>query len=585
MSHRLTRILGVAALVVGLSPLAAPSPAAAYTNTCGSGYSQLCEVTLSQTSPIVLSRGVPMTPLVATTNVDAPADRSTLYKFVTDLNSGYQKWAEFSAFGGTPSWRAWSDSSSTTSGLPAGLSLALSGPSPWAMTISGTPTQTGTFLYEVFVSDAPSSQPGYQAAQLLFTIQVVADTTAPTLTSAVIPADGDEIVLTFDENVAFANANGWGSFEILVDGVLRTVDVNGTLRGLAGSTTVSGSTITFGLRAPIEAGAVVTLDYTVPGTDPIEDLAGNDAAPVSGQAVTNNSTQDLIAPTLSSAAVSADGETIDLTYAEALDATGTIDPTAFAVDVDGETATVGSVGVSGQTVTLALDADSTIEQGATVTLDYTVPVGDSIEDLAGNAAAALTDEPVTNNSTHDLTAPALESAEVDETGTAIVLTFDEDLANTDVQDRSRQGLPQASDFSVTVDGTTVAASQVAIVDDTVTVSLSSVVFVGQVVTLDHTPGTGRELVDAFGNAVGPMSAAPVTNRSTTPIPTPPVSPEDTPTAPSTPAAAETAAETVPDAPSESVLPATGSDGRLLAITILAIALGAFITPLSRRRSH
>ena len=50
---------------------------------------------------------------------------------------------------------------------------------------------------------------------------------------------------------------------------------------------VAGSTVTLTLATAVQAGQTVTLDHT-PGANPIQDAAGNDSAPLDGQAVTNN---------------------------------------------------------------------------------------------------------------------------------------------------------------------------------------------------------------------------------------------------------------------------------------------------------
>jgi len=94
--------------------------------------------------------------------------------------------------------------------------------------------------------------------------------------------------------------------------------------------------------------------------------------------------------------------------------------------------------------------------------------------------------------------------------------------------------------------------------------------------------SGRELVDAFGNAVGPMSATPVANRSSTPVPTPPATPQDTPTAP---AGAERPAETPAEAPAaaEVALPATGTRTNPAVIGAILLLLGAIVSPFARRR--
>jgi len=104
---------------------------------------------------------------------------------------------------------------------------------------------------------------------------------------------------------------------------------------------------------------------------------------------------DSAAPALLSAVVDGAGTTITLTYGEALD-TGSI-PASGASSLAGTARTVSSVAVSGSAVTLTLSGE--ILPGVTgITVSYT-PGGAPIQDLAGNDAAALVAQAVTNNST------------------------------------------------------------------------------------------------------------------------------------------------------------------------------------------
>jgi head-tail adaptor len=102
------------------------------------------------------------------------------------------------------------------------------------------------------------------------------DTTAPTLTSATIAADGVTLTLVFDE-------------EVTDDASFAGFTLSGTF-GAATATYSSGKgsdEIVLTVSREIGLTETVTLDYT-PGT--VEDWAGNALAAFSGTAVTNNST-------------------------------------------------------------------------------------------------------------------------------------------------------------------------------------------------------------------------------------------------------------------------------------------------------
>ena len=110
-------------------------------------------------------------------------------------------------------------------------------------------------------------------------------------------------------------------------------------------------------------------------------------------------TSDTTAPALQTATI--DGATLRLIYDEDLDAASTPAAADFAVTVGSASRALASatpVAVSGRTVTLTLA--TAVLADDTVTVSYTVPTESGampIQDDDGNAAAALTDEAVTNN--------------------------------------------------------------------------------------------------------------------------------------------------------------------------------------------
>jgi uncharacterized repeat protein (TIGR02059 family) len=112
---------------------------------------------------------------------------------------------------------------------------------------------------------------------------IVIDTTAPTFSSAVLNSAGTQITLTYSETLSTSPITT-SRFTVSDSGTAVTVS----------SVPISGSTITLSLASVINSGRVVTLSYTDPtvGDDlgAIQDFVGNDAASLSSQNVTNNST-------------------------------------------------------------------------------------------------------------------------------------------------------------------------------------------------------------------------------------------------------------------------------------------------------
>jgi hypothetical protein len=108
-----------------------------------------------------------------------------------------------------------------------------------------------------------------------------ADVTAPTLSSAVINAAGTSLTLTYNEALDTGSVPALGAFTLA-----------GTiLAALTGTPNVTGSTVVLTLAPGVTVGETgITISYTAGGS-PIQDLAGNDAANLVTQAVTNNSTR------------------------------------------------------------------------------------------------------------------------------------------------------------------------------------------------------------------------------------------------------------------------------------------------------
>ena len=311
------------------------------------------------------------------------------------------------------------------------------------------------------------------------------DSTAPVLTAATV--DAATLTLTYDEALDADSTPAASAYTVTVDGATRAVS------GVA----VSGSAVTLTLSSAVTFGQTVTLDYAVPDSNPIRDAAGNAAAALTDQPVANE-TRDTTAPVLTAATV--DGATLTLTYDEALDADSTPAAAAYTVTVAGTARAVSGVAVSGSAVTLTLS--SAVTFGQAVTLDYAVPDSNPVQDPAGNDAAALTDQPVANE-TRDTTAPVLTAATVN--GATLTLAYDEAL--------DADSTPAAAAYTVTVAGTARAVDGVAVSGSAVTLTLSSAVTSGQAVTLDYAVPNANPIQDAAGNDAAALTGQAVANET------------------------------------------------------------------------
>ena len=212
------------------------------------------------------------------------------------------------------------------------------------------------------------------------------ETVVPTFSSAAVPTGGTTLVVTCSENMAVGAGGGNG----------MTVTASGGAVTLTYAS-VSTNTVTYNTSRTIQAGEILSnLSYTQP-TNGLEDASnnGNDLASFSGQAVTNNSTADAIAPVYQSSAIAADGDSISITYGEAV-TVGAGGNTGYTISASGGASTLTYSSGDG-TTTLVYTLSRTIDYGETITLSYTNP-GNGIEDAAGNDVANLSAESVTNGS-------------------------------------------------------------------------------------------------------------------------------------------------------------------------------------------
>ncbi|WP_434082435.1 SwmB domain-containing protein [Comamonas antarctica] len=385
------------------------------------------------------------------------------------------------------------------------LTLATPVPTGVPVTVAYTDPGPGNDL------DAIQDAAGNDAASLAPTAvnNAVPDTTPPAFVAAATSADGATLVLSYDEALDAANPPAPGAF---------TVTVNGA-PVLVGSVAVAGSTVVLTLASAVTAGAAVSVAYADPSTGndaaALQDAAGNDVVDLPATAV-NNLVPDGTSPTFVSAATSADGAALVLSYDQPLDAANPPGAGSFSVTVGGVPILVAGVAIDGVNVVLTLATP--VPHGAVVTVAYTDPSNgndaNAIQGVAGNDAASLLPVSVANQ-VPDTAAPNFVSAQTSADGAALVLTYDEAL--------DAASLPAAGSFAVTVDGVPVAVNGVAVNGSSVVLTLATPVANGAVVRLAYTdPSAGNDpnaIQDAAGNDAASLGPVGVSN--TVPDATPP----------------------------------------------------------------
>ncbi len=332
------------------------------------------------------------------------------------------------------------------------------------------------------------------------TSHAVMNKTAPKLTGAEV--NGAKLTLTYDGNLDESSVPAKTAFTVKA-GVYVPPGANPS------SVTISGKVVTLTLATAASHGETVTVSYT-PGANPIKDTSGNAAAGFTGKGVTN-STPDTTAPTLLPQPLGAavNGETLTLTYNENLDESSVPADSAFTVKVDGSEVNLlptprTPVAISGAVVTLRLIGG--VKHGQKVTVSYTAPDTDLIQDIVGNKAGDLTDRAVMNR-TADITGPKLAGAVV--TDAVLRLTYNENLDESSV--------PPAADFTVKADSNVVLLANtnpVSISGRVVTLMLGRVVTNVEAVRVSYVVRGDYPIQDTSYNAAEDFTNQKVTNGST-----------------------------------------------------------------------
>ena len=319
--------------------------------------------------------------------------------------------------------------------------------------------------------------------------------------------DGATLTLTYGEPLDGSSTLAAGDFTVSGGDQARTVS----------NAAVSGSAVALTLDLAVEHGETgITVSYT-PGTNPIRDVAGNDAEALSRESVTNE-TPDTTSPEVSSLAISSNPGS-DQTYAaeDVIEVTATFSET---VEVTGTPQLRLKVGSSNRTADYlrGTDTDELVfgyevadghedTDGVSIEAGRIALSGGSIKDEADNDAV-LDHDGLASDAAHkvDGVRPNFQSAAVD--GSSLTLTYGETLDGG-----SR---PAPGDFTVEVDGSGRSASGVSISGRLMTLTLSTAVEHGDTgIRVSYTPGT-NPIQDAVGNDARGLSNQAVTNTTGAP---------------------------------------------------------------------
>lgn len=132
---------------------------------------------------------------------------------------------------------------------------------------------TGNAAIYTALTNAPSSA----TVTLTFDDAATADTTAPTIALANSSTDGATITLTASERLDGNSTPAVGAFNVQAGGS----------RNVVTRVVVSTNSIVLTLTTALTNGQTVTVSYTAPSSNPLQDEAGNDMASFTSQAVVN----------------------------------------------------------------------------------------------------------------------------------------------------------------------------------------------------------------------------------------------------------------------------------------------------------
>jgi uncharacterized repeat protein (TIGR02059 family) len=304
------------------------------------------------------------------------------------------------------------------------------------------------------------------------------------LSSVVENAAPSVLSITWNTNLA-AILPAASSFAVTVNSATRTVN----------SLSISGTKTLLQLTAPVASGDTITVSYTKPEANFLQNTDGIPASTTASQAVTNNVIVTRPVPIYLGAVIQTP-TIVQMTYTLAL---SPVPPpsSSFNVTVDSNPVEVNGVAISGTNVILTLV--NPVDAGEEVILDYTVPSSNPIQCTGAGKAEALNDVSVENVLKSAI--PEYFSSIIEEPNT-LEVTYTADLAGT---------IPQASAFIAKVNGKSQPVEEVEIAGNKVILTLGANVSKGDIVTIAYVKPAENPLQAISGDNVFTFSDKTVIN--------------------------------------------------------------------------
>ena len=328
---------------------------------------------------------------------------------------------------------------------------------------------------------------------------------------------GAELILVYNEELDLNSNPDTTDYTVSTDGESVTVV----------SVTVSARFVTLHLAVATYKGENVVLSYT-PGTNPVRDTSGNPAGALGEVAVVNLSDPEpppdnMMPPLLTSRSYVEDVD-LYLVYNELL-AEGSVPPaSAYTIRIDGTAVAIeeGNDGVTVHQMHVRIVLAQVASQGQTVTVSYTPPPEDPVQDLAGDQAAALDNVEVHNlldgplPPPPDTTPPSVSEGSA--RGTTLRLTYTEDLYE--------ESVPATTAYTVLNGVRPNPVVDVDIDGNQVTLTVSYIMSTGLIVNVSYVVPEDDPVQDTSGNKAGALSNYLVTPVEVPAPPPPPPPPAD-----------------------------------------------------------
>jgi uncharacterized repeat protein (TIGR02059 family) len=358
----------------------------------------------------------------------------------------------------------------------------------------GTTWQTGLSTSATWtVNSAPATTVQNGSWQAGARIYGTSSSVTSYISSVIENATPSRLEMTY--NVSLANpAPSPSAFSVLVNSVARTVN----------TVTISGTKVQLTLASPVINGDVVTVAYTKPSSNPIQDASGNQAATIGAQAVINNVNAAIINPVyVSSVIQNATPGVLEMTYN--LNLANIVPSTAsFSVMVNSVARSVNSIVISGAKVMLTLG--SPVVNGNIVTVAYTKPTINPLQTASGGQAVTLSAQTVTNNVSAAILPPVYVSSVIqNDTPDILEITYSLNLANI---------VPLPSAYSVMVNSVLRSVNSVSISWSKIFLTLASNVVYGDVVTVAYVKPATNPVQTSLGGQAVSISAQTVINNCT-----------------------------------------------------------------------